>query len=262
MSEVFVNSRNQNQEKNVTKSKVKLSISKDNFPSLIETAFGDTDTFCELINSIFCGACPQFYGSKIEIAQNRRIVASLYFNKVNNDDDQENLENTIYKEGSGQYKIITPVLNKANTSTSLQKIKAYNFMHQGGTRPKAFTLTEDGKSILSDFVPSSAYDKKGNIHWDSVTNEIYTSDNFGRQKVTFGITIDFIRLIKKVYGAGYSYSVMVGNPVNQAIRTYGGNTVNQNWQIFILRASNEDIDALARRYGFASVNNMGIIAAR
>ena len=141
MSEVFVNSRNQNQEKNVAKSKVKLSISKDNFPSLIETAFGDTDTFCELINSIFCGACPQFYGSKIEIAQNRRIVASLYFNKVNNDDDQENLENTIYKEGSGQYKIITPVLNKANTSTSLQKIKAYNFMHQGGTRPKAFTLT-------------------------------------------------------------------------------------------------------------------------
>lgn len=241
---------NQQQEKKAKKS-IKLDTVQEAFPKLIETAFADTQTFGQLINSVFSSSfAPQYYGSKI-VPYGNRIDTTIYFmDRGANDSD--------YDEENGPYKAIEPMTTKGDSS--LSQLKAYNRFHMvNGYHPKFFKLTDVAKSVLSDFAPRSSMDNKGNVKWDQIVVEETTNNGYGSQLTLIGVKIDFVRLIKRVYGTSYDYSVMVGNPIGTNISMINGigNPIN-NWQLFIVRASKEDIKAIAKQYGFNAYNR-GIV---
>ena len=258
MSQVFGNESKQKQE--TKKSTVRLSFEPQEFPHLLETAIADTDTFGQLINNVFGAALPQYYGSKIEIVQNRRIMTTIYFT----DDNQHSDVEMGYDNENGPFKAITPILTADSNKSAITRMKAYNFIHSNGaTRPKVFKLTEEGKSILSEFVPFQAINQKnGNINWDAITQEQSFPDGFGHTTTVFGITIDFIKLIRRIYDDNktkYGYHVIIGNPVNNNLMTAGGYSISNNWVMMILRADSDDVMNLVRKFGYSASNNLGII---
>jgi len=260
MSQVINNNSNKNQEaaKNVN---VRLTFDSLEFPRLVETAIADTDTFAQLINNVFSPALPQYYGSKIEVVQNRNVLTTIYFT----DDGQHNDIEMGYDNENGPFKAITPILTAENNKSALTRMKAYNFIHSNGsTRPKTYKLTEEGKSLLSEFVPTQAINKKNNkINWDAIVHEQSFQEGFGRTTTVFGVTIDFNKLIRRIYDDGkhtkYSYQVMIGNPVNNNLMTAGGYNVNTNWTMMIMRVENDDVVNLCRKFGFSASNNLGIV---
>lgn len=258
MAEVKTNTQNQQQQK---KADTKLILQKNAFPKLIETAFADTQEFAKMINSVFAPAFkPQYYGAHIQ-PFGSRIETTIFFIDRGASDDEFDSEN-------GPYKAIEPKGKKSDSA--LGKFKAYNQFHSsvGGYKPKYYELTEECKSILSEFVPRNAFDSKGNVKWDKgdLVIEKVDNDNYGRPRVLIGVKIDFVRLIKKVYGSEYDYGIIVGNPTNQQTQMmqqfYPGapvNNVNGSWQLFVLRAAREDIKNLAAKYGYNSYNKYGIV---
>ena len=245
----------QTQQKTEKKSDIKLDLQKNAFPKLIETAFADTHSFSQMINSVFSEAFkPQYYGSKIDFINNR-VDSTLYFTDRGARDDE-------YDDENGPYKAIEPIGTKGEGVVA--QLKAYNNFHSmaGGYRPKFYKLTNTCKSILSEFIPRYAMDSKGNIKWDKgdLVTEHSMSDGYGSSRVLIGVKIDFVRLIKKVYGSEYDYSVIMGQPVNTNVQMFaGGASAIRNWQMFIIRASKEDIKNLATQYGYSAYNKMGIV---
>ena len=256
MSQINNNNKNQEQAK---KSNAKLVLNSLEFPRLLETAIADTDTFAQLINNVFSPVSPQYFGSKIEVVANRRICTTIFFS----DDGQHGDTEMGYDQETGPFKMITPILTSDNNKSAISRMKAYNFSHSG-SHPKTFKLTEEGKSILSEFIPSQAINQKnGKINWDAITSEKSFPDGFGRTTTVFGVTIDFTKLIRRIYDdekhTKYSYQVLIGNPVNNNLMTANGYAVNSNWQMFILRVDAEDVMLLARKYGYGTSNNLGIV---
>ena len=259
MSQINNNNKTQEQAK---KSNAKLVLDSIEFPRLLETAISDTDTFSELINNVFSPAFPQYFGSRIEVvANNRNICTTIFFS----DDGQHTDEEMGYSE-QGPFKAITPILTSENNRSAISRMKAYNFIHNnsGSTRPKTFKLTEDGKSLLSEFIPSQAINQKnGKINWDAITLEQSFNDGFAHTTTVFGVRIDFTKLIRRVYNddkhTKYSYQVMIGNPVNNNLMSAGGVVLSNNWQMFVLRVDPDDVVNLARKYGYGTSNNLGIV---
>lgn len=248
MAEIKTNT--QQQEKKEKKA-IRIESIQEAFPKLIETAFADTQTFGQLINSVFSSSFrPQYYGSKI-VPFGGRIETTIYFM----DRGAADLE---YDNENGPYKAIEPMTSKSDSS--LNQLKAYNRYHMmNGYHPKFYKLTDEAKSILSEFVPRMAIDGKGKVKWDQIVTEESTNNGYGSQLTLIGVKIDFVRLIKKVYGTSYDYSVMVGNPIGTNVQMINGlgSPIN-NWQLFIVRASKEDIKAIAKQYGFNAYNR-GIV---
>lgn len=245
MSEVFAkNNNNAGNNEKKEKTPARLKIEKNLFPKLIETVYVDTDTLAQLINSTFSKSCPQYYGSKVEVDQFRGIKTTIFFTHNTKD----------FPEGT--FKVIMPINDPKNPKSVIERMKAYNFQNQIGVKPKMFKLTDDGKDILSEFSPR---DNRGNINWNAITSENSITSNFnGTPQFIFGVQIDILKFVKKIYGNEFAYSIFAGNPINNA-QTMNGVSLSNNWQVFIIRAGKEDIARIAKMYGFGSANNMGIV---
>lgn len=227
------------------KTPARIKIEKTMFPKLIETLYADTDTISQLINSTFIKSCPQYYGSKIEVDQfTKGLKVTVFFT--------HNTKKNEFPEGT--FEVITPFNDNKKTNV-IERMKAYNFQHQIGTRPKMFKLTDDGKDVLSEFVPR---DNRGNINWNGITHETSITNAYGSPQFIIGVQIDLLKFIRRVYGPEFSYNIFAGNPINNA-QTMNGVSLSNNWQVFIMRASKEDIAKIAKMYGFGSANNMGIV---
>ena len=251
---------NNNNEQVQKKAEPKLVFERLEFPKVLETALADTDTFADLINNVFSAALPQFYGSKIQIVQNRRILTTIYFT----DDGKHTDIEMGYDNENGPFKAITNIISPQDNKSAISRMKNYNFVHTNNSyRPKQFRLTEEGKSILSEFVPSQAINQRtGKINWDAIVHEETISDGFGNPTTVFGVTIDFTKLIRRLYdnnGGKYCYLVQIGNPITNNLTTAGGYNISQNWAMFIYRVDADDVQAIIRKFGFGSANSSGIV---
>ena len=238
------------------KNREKLRLHVDNSPAftgLIDTAYTDSTEMCELINNTFRGIFGDYYGSKIEIAQNRQIVTALYF-----------CENTA-KESS-KIDAIERVADatKHDTESRLQFINNIvgNSRHQN-----IYRLTNDGKDILESVIPFAARNNKGQINWDQLVTEgcfNNTPNYYGQNQVYTRVIIDLTRFVRMLYGTkdekgvDYQFMVNLGNPINPT-SSFNGQLMTNKWQLFIMRLNGQIVQDLAKKYGFGSANNLGIV---
>ena len=239
----------------------KLRLRINNAPSfdpLIQTLYTDTAALCdELINPVMHTVFTDYFGSKIEIAQNRSIVTSLFFSEpVNapNDGRAHAIQRLVTAESM---KDIDNRLKMINNSVNTDR-----YINQ-------YQLSQDGKDVLEEIIPAGARKSNGQVNWDSLVIEgcINNGYSYGGQnnQVLLQVVIDINRFIRKVYGATnpekdetYQYMVTIGNPINP-VSTYGGNLIVKHWQMFIMRLTGSAIEKVARAYGMSGTNNLGII---
>ena len=240
----------------VTNKKEKLSFHVTQalpFENLIQTMYSDSSAFCnEAINPLMRMVFNDYYGSKIEVAQNKSIITSLYF-----------AENNIKDEGK------TNAIERVITSDSLRdidnRIKMVNNTIGSKSYQNQFKLTQDGKDILEDIVPSGVRQSNGKINWGAITSEGILKNTFGMNNdvIYIQVVVDINKIIPLIYGSKdgddtYQYMVTIGNPINPQT-TYGCNIIVKQWQMFVMKLSSNATRKIAQQYGISGQNNLGII---
>jgi hypothetical protein len=224
------------------------------FTGLITTAYTDSVEFCNVINGLMHNLFCDFYGSKIEVGQNRQICTALFFVENQND-------------SSGRVHAIERIMSKDTLSDMNTRLRIINSLNINGKHQNAYQLTSDGKEILERVVSLSIRNSKGKFDWEKVSDEKCFNNNYnftGQNQVYYRVMIDINRLIKTIYGkdkdgGNYQYMVNLGGPINP-VTTFTGEVITNKWQLFILRLSEKAVEDIAKKYGYGNMtNNLGII---
>lgn len=225
------------------------------FNSLIQTEYSTTCEFCdEYINPLFHNVFSDFYGSKIEIAANRSLITTLAFYENNIDDSRaKGIERTISKDS----------MNDVDN-----KIKLINNTLASDRYHNQYKLTQDCKDLLENVIPSGARQANGKINWKLITGESCVSNNFnfvsgGQSQVIIQVQIDINKLLRVIYGAknandSFQYMALIGNPINP-VSGLNGQLIVKNWQLFLLKLSNNAVQEITKSYGISGQNNLGFI---
>ena len=227
------------------------------FPALYSTAYFDTQSLCKLINNLFKDLFQDYYGSRIEIVQNRSLMCSIFFS-----------DNSSFQTNEAPYRAIEPILQKDKIKSGEDKINAFNHVTSHG-RQNNYQLTEQGKQLLSRVINNSFVNNmNGKIDWKKVTAEGSFQTNagmYGSTKSYFQVMIDLVKILKAAYGSitddggRWQYSIDIGNPINPA-QVGNGNTLANKWQIFVTRVNSNDVNKIAEEYGYTiDINNIGIV---
>lgn len=226
------------------------------FNNMVETQFTDSHTFCkQIVYPIFSEMWPDFYGSKIEVGQNRYIGLTFFFAEKEDYPDPD----------SDKVPVIERILGNQRNMDINDKIKRINNLYNSPNQNK-LRLTAEGKQMLAKLVPYH----NGKINWNGISREgafdnrmlAYPNSNEGKPYIQ--VSMDINRVVRTIYGAKskdgeeeYQYLVLLGNPINP-IQTYGGALIAKQWQLFIIRADKKAIGKLADKYGM-STDNLDII---
>jgi len=224
------------------------------FESLIQTAYYTTCSFCdEFINPLFHNVFSDFYGSKIEIANNRSLITVLAFYENNIDDTRvKGIERTI-----------------ANGSNDVDsRIKLINNTLASDRYHNQYKLTQDCKDLLESIIPGAARQQNGKIRWNDISGENCISNNFNfvsgnQSQVIIQVQIDINKLLRVIFGAknaddSFQYMAVLGNPINP-VSGFGGQLIVKNWQLFVMKLSNKAVNEVTKSYGVSGQNNLGFI---
>ena len=223
------------------------------FVGLVDTIFMDTTEICTRIGDVFSGVFHDWYGSRIDIGQNREIITSLFF--AEQPQNVPNIENKLLA--------IERIASKKDTDSVIRTINSFI----GGGNSKRYQLTQDGKDILESVIPLRAKNNKGKVEWQNLTSEevIHNPMNYaGQSQIVYRVIIDLNRFIRLLYGTKddngteYQYMVNLGNPINP-VTTFDGKLIGNSWQVFIARLNGKATNEILKKYGFGASNNQGIV---
>lgn len=221
------------------------------FVGLLDTIFTDTTEICTQIGSVFSGVFHDWYGSRIDIGQNREIITSLFFAE----NGSPNIENKPCA--------IERIASKKDADSMIRTINSYI----GGNNSRRYQLTQDGKDILEAVIPLRAKNNKGKVEWQNLTSEeaVQNPMNYtGQNQVVYRTIIDLNRFIRLLYGTKdengteYQYMVNLGNPINP-VTSFDGKLIGNAWQVFIMRLNGKTANDIFKKYGFGATNNQGIV---
>jgi len=235
--------------------KAKLIKNKARFPDLLSTMYKNTKAFAQMINDTLKGVFVDYYGSKLEVINNQ-LVGKIYFSPTNR------------TPGEGEFKALTEV-NGSNSNTVRtidDKFVVLNRAANRNTIKKNFELTKAAQYLLRSIVPSERM-VNGNIKikWNQLLSESTLRQGYGQDIICVELIIDLVKFVSELYGTRTSdggrwcYQLILGMPIRPVNTATGAMLVNQ-WQVFIMRASEKDAQAIAAEYGYNyDGNNMGII---
>lgn len=242
------NNNNQKQEK--------LKISVDShleFIPVIEARYTDSTMFCEeIVNPLMNNTFKDYYGSRIEIEQNRMIGLYIFFMETASAEDDQ------------RFACLERVVSQEAMKDMDNRIKYYNSTLNNSGYKGQYKLSKEGCELLEGLI-SNQFKRDGKVQWKSVTTEINVNNamTMAQAQTCMRIKIDIHKLVKLVYGTKdgkneYQYMVTTGNPINP-VSTYDGTIIAKQWQLFIQRLTSAEADKIARMYGYSGLNTMGII---
>lgn len=237
------------------RTRLHISVELKEFPDLISTMYADTQMLSMAINGVLNLVFSDYYGSKIEIVQNRQLFASVFFS-----------EDSSKAAGAQQYKAIEPVISKDKMNSADSRINALNHFASFGHR-NVYKITEKGDQLLRDVIPDSAINRNtGKVDWSKIMTEGSLNQNgIWASRSYVQVSIDLNKMLKVMYGGrtddggSWEYMVNVGSPVNPVMTPLGETRANK-WQLFIMRANKKDVEDMARMMGFNfGGNDMNIV---
>jgi hypothetical protein len=226
-------------------SRLHIGVDFKEFPDLISTMYSDTQMLSMGINGVLNRVFADYYGSKIEIVQNRQIMTSIFFSEDSSKTPDPN-----------QYKAIELIISKDKLDTADSRIAAINHVASFGSR-HLYKITEQGDQLLRDIIPNSVINREsGKIDWAKITVEgSFNTQGIWATRSYVQVSIDLNKMLKVMYGGRTSdggeweYMVNVGNPVNPVMTPLGETRANK-WQLFVMRANRKDVEDMARAMGF------------
>jgi len=223
------------------------------FPDLISTMYQDTSSFASLICGLLSNVFVDFYGAKLEVVNNYRLVGRIFFAYNGN------------KPGPNQYIALKNINDKSNLNTVNDKINAINRITNINTYRKNYELTDEAKVLLRDVIPNKYINNKKKVNWEQITKEGSLQTAYGHPLVFLEMEVDLIKIISIIYGTKsndggiWSYQINLGAPINP-VNTPMNTIIANKWQVFIMRTNSKDVQEVANQYGFSyDGNNMGIV---
>lgn len=211
------------------------------FESTVQTDFTDSHMFCKnIIYPIFSKVWPDFYGSKIEVNQNRFIALAFYFAEPDYVDPNSDKIKALEKTFDKQQMDINAKFRKINNE-------------QNNRVQDRYKLSKTAMDILEELVPT----QQNKINWKAVVSEgsFNTPGNQQNAKSYVRVMVDINRVVRKIFGPRdpktgeeYQYLTLLGNPISP-MQAQGGNVIIKNWQLVLIRGSVSAVKALAERYG-------------
>ncbi len=173
-------STNQNTEAKASESKLRIEVEPIAFDGLIKGKYTTTMELSKLVNSVFKASMADYEGSLILPTPNGQYLeCTLYFKNKN-------------AENSDQIKNLVPV-GASQGNKRIDRYEAFN----SRTTNKMFTLTEETKQILSDFIVGKPGQKiDWNKHVFEQAEQVYNG-NIVYVKV---VGIDLYKILKTIYG--------------------------------------------------------------
>ena len=223
------------------------------FPALFEVMYTDNEELPTYINGLFRPLFYDYYGSKIEIIQNKHLHLTLFF--VESQPDNTKLQ------------AIERIVNKkAESGIADARIQTLNHMSTYG-KTRLFKLTKQAEQILSKLVPPNFVNNfKGTVEWSKITTEtsIMLMNGTAQSVPAVQIVLDVNKVLQQIYGGiadnkeEFQYMVVVKNPINPVATPAGA--LSSKWQLFITRVNTMEAQSIASQFGFViGSNNMGII---
>lgn len=247
-----------NKEKDKEKKEYRLNIAPQQFPTLISKGWITTNDFCRLLNNIFRPSFLDYFGAKIELAQNKQLMITIYFKANSQEADIDR----------GLYKGIEPIITREKLKDTDAKIELLNRLASGNSIDN-YKLTEQAKDILIPFISPKAFvgsgkNKKPDYSKISFEGNFKTNINDDGQ-IYIAVTLDLINVLKQIFGSTdhkggkWNYQVYVAGPAGMPIQSVTG-PVSNNWNLFIERVSNSDALNVASKLGYGFGNNaLGVI---
>ena len=235
-------------------SRLHISTEPKDFPDLIATMYADTQTLSMAINGVLSPIFSDYYGSKVEIVQNRQLYSTIFFS-----------EDASKKALKDQFKAIEPVISKDQLNSADNRIAAFNHLASFGKR-NMYKVTKEADEMLRDIIPDGAINKdNGNVDWNKIMQEgSFNQQGIWSSRTYVQISIDLGKMLKVMYGGissdggEWEYMVNVGAPINPVMTPLGDTRANK-WQLFIMRCNSRDVKDMARSLGFAFGNDLNII---
>jgi hypothetical protein len=227
------------------------------FPSLFEVMYTDTEEFPTFINGLLRPMFVDFYGSKVEIVQNKQLYSTIFFTEKFGYDNKDHQD--------GPYAAIERIVKKDNNRSADARIQSINHMSNFG-RTKLFKLTTEAQESLQDIIPTNFINRdNGKVDWNKIVYESSGMLTNGSTQATpyVQVVVDINRILQKIYGGlndgnEWQYMVNVNNPIAPVATPHG--TISNKWQLFITRVSTSWAREIASQFGFViGSNNMGII---
>lgn len=227
------------------------------FPSLFEVMYTDTEEFPAIINGLLRSIFVDFYGSKVEIVQNKQLYTTIFFTEKYGYDYKNN-EN-------GPYAAIERIIKKNDNQTAEARIQTLNHLSSFG-RTKMFKLTTKAQEMLQDIIPDKFIHHDTNkVDWNKIVYESSALLMNGMAQATpyVQVAVDVNKILQKIYGTTiegnqWQYMVSVNNPIAPVATPHG--TISNKWQLFITRVSTTYAQHIASQFGFViGSNNMGIV---
>jgi len=228
------------------------------FPSLFEVMYTDTEEFPAIINGLLRPLFVDYYGSKVEIVQNKQLYTTIFFTEKYGYDYQHEKEN-------GPYAAIERIIKKDDKQTADARIQTLNHLSSYG-RTKLFKLTYKAQEMLQDVIPDKFINiAKNKVDWGKIVYEssALLMNGMGQATPYVQVAVDVNKILNKIYGTTaegnqWQYMISVNNPIAPVATPHG--TVANKWQLFITRVSTTYAQHIASQFGFViGSNNMGII---
>jgi hypothetical protein len=244
---------NEEERREFEKNRLKFDVQTQEFPDLISAMYIESQELAHAVTVLMRTVFNDFYGTQIEISNNRELIASVYFTDI--------------QKGEGFCKAIEPVLGKDDLNTSEGQFQAINQYSSFGRR-NSYKFTKDASQILLDIVPNSAINRDSlKIDWNKIMAEgtMFSSNGFNSNQLYVRILIDLNKVLKAMFGSGKEgedmrYMVSVGNPINPTISPTG-EMVAKNWQLFVMRCEAKSVGKMAQSLGLIYGNGaeLGIV---
>lgn len=228
------------------------------FPSLFEVMYTDTEEFPAIINGLLRPLFVDYYGSKVEIVQDKKLYATIFFTEKYNYDYQNEPEN-------GKCAAIERIIKKNDKQTADARIQTLNHLSSYG-KTKMFKLTYKAQEMLQDIIPDKFINvAKNKVDWGKIVYESsgLLFNGFGQATPYVQVVVDVNKILNHLYGVTaegnqWQYMINVNNPIAPVATPHG--TIANKWQLFITRVSTIDAQNIASQFGFViGNNNMGII---
>ena len=222
----------ENTSTNEVKSPLKIKVTKPaTFMNCADVTYSTSSEIAAAINEMFEGMLADYSGCNIVVTavQNRGLVISpiLYFS-VKPEADYSDPNKTF---------AFSPVIKNPGDDIVQRRMKVFTGNNMINTR---VSITDDGKSVLSDFVLGNFSDEK-KIPWTSDYYNVFSNNMETYIAVT---KLDIVKFISKIYGEVDSkgdkmyYQITATEP---AANSYGR---MENWIFNILRVHDEIYDKL------------------
>lgn len=230
------------------------------FPSLFEVMYTDTEELPAIINGLLRKLFVDYYGSKVEIVQNKQLYTTIFFTEKYGYSN-ENVETQ--SDEQKKYAAIERIISKNDNKSADARIQTLNHMSNYG-RAKLFKLTVEAQEMLQDLInPNFIHLDTNKVDWNKIVYESSALLN-GNQAIPYvQVAVDINRILQKIYGKNtngneWQYMISVNNPIAPVATPHG--TISNKWQLFITRVSTKSAQDIASQFGFViGSNNMGII---